>query len=153
MKPRLLDLFSGAGGCSRGYADAGFEVVGVDIVPQKNYPYEFHQADALTFPLDGFDVIHASPPCQHFTNMLNWDESKKDAHPDYIDSIRQRLQATGKPYIIENVPGAPVERMIMLCGAMFGLRVYRHRYFESNVFLFQPEHPRHLVKEIGRAHV
>src|SRR5258708_3221021 len=122
MKPKLLDLFCKAGGATRGYQRAGYYVVGVDIEPQPHYcGDEFVQANALTDPLDGFDVIHASPPCQHFTNMLNWDESKKDAHPDYIDSIRQRLQATGKPYIIENVPGAPVERMIMLCGAMFGL--------------------------------
>jgi DNA (cytosine-5)-methyltransferase 1 len=143
---RLLDLFCGAGGCARGYADAGFEVTGVDIVPQPHYPYTFIQADALTYPLDGFDVIHASPPCERFTMMLNHGIGSRESHPDYIEVIRQRLQATGKPYIIENVPGAPVERMIMLCGAMFGLRVYRHRYFESNVLLFQPGHPRHLVK-------
>ena len=145
-KPRLLDLCCGPGGAGKGFADAGFDVTGVDIVDQPRYPYTFIKADALTFSLDGFDVIHASPPCQAFTNMLNWDESKKAVHPDYIDIIRQRLRATGKPYVIENVPGAPVERLIMLCGAMFGLRVYRHRWFESNVFLFQPGHPKHLAR-------
>lgn len=146
MKPRLLDLFCGAGGCAKGYHDAGFDIVGVDLLPQKNYPYEFHQADALMYPLDGFDVIHASPPCQHYTMMLNHGIGSRDKHPDLIDAVRSQLVETGKPYIIENVPGAPVERMIMLCGAMFGLRVYRHRYFESNMFLFQPEHPRHLAR-------
>ena len=147
-KLRLLDLFCGAGGCAVGYAQAGFEVVGVDIVPQPRYPYEFHCADALTFPLDGFDVIHASPPCQHFTMMLNHGLADRDRHPDLVDVIRKRLQASGKPYIIENVIGAPVERSVMLCGAMFGLRVYRHRLFESNIFLFQPNHPRHIVKAV-----
>lgn len=144
-KPRLLDLFSGAGGSAVGYVQAGFEVVGVDIRPQKNYPYEFHQADALTFPLEGFDAYHASPPCQHYTQMLNWNRQIKERYPDLIATVRGLLKATGKPYVIENVPGAPVEKSIMLCGAMFGLRVYRHRYFESNMFLFQPEHKMHRV--------
>lgn len=147
-KPRLLDLFCGAGGCARGYTDAGFEVVGVDIVPQPHYPYAFHQADALTFPMEGFDVIHASPPCQAFTMMLNHGLADRTKHPDLVDAIRRRLQATGNPYVIENVPGAPLEKMIMLCGAMFGLHVYRHRFFESNVLLFQPDHPRHIIKAV-----
>lgn len=145
-RPRLLDLCAGAGGCSMGFYQAGFEVVGVDNRPQPSYPFEFHLADALTFPLEGFDAYSSSPPCQAFTNMLNWDESKKERHPDLIEAIRARLIATGKPYVIENVPGAPVERLIMLCGAMFGLRVYRHRWFESNIFLFQPHHPKHIAK-------
>ncbi len=145
-KPRLLDLFCGAGGCAKGYHDAGFEVIGVDIMPQKNYPYELHQTDAMTYPLDGFDVIHASPPCQHYTMMLNHGLADRDVHPDLVDAIRKHLQANGKPYVIENVIGAPVDRSIMLCGAMFGLRVYRHRIFESNMLLFQPEHPRHMMK-------
>ncbi len=146
MKPKLLDLFSGAGGCARGYMDAGFYVIGVDIAPQPRYcGDEFIQADALTFPLDGFDAYHASPPCQHYTQMLNWNGQDRSSYPDLVEVIRARLQATGKPYIIENVPGAPVERMITLCGAMFGLRVYRHRYFESNILLFQPRHPKHLI--------
>lgn len=145
MKPRLLDLFSGAGGCARGYADAGFDVVGVDSVPQPHYPYEFHQADALTFPLDGFDVIHASPPCQAFS-MISTYQHVKDSHPNFLPVIRERLQASGLPYVIENVPNAPILKSITLCGAMFGLRVYRHRLFESNIMLFQPHHPRHIAR-------
>jgi len=145
-RPRLLDLMCGAGGCARGYMDAGFYVIGVDIQPQPRYSGdEFYQADALTFPLDGFDAYHASPPCQHYTQMLNWNGPDRSSYPDLVAVVRGLLQSTGKPYIIENVPGAPVEKSIMLCGAMFGLRVYRHRFFESNMFLFQPQHPKHLV--------
>lgn len=151
-RPLLLDLFCGAGGCSKGYHDAGFEVVGVDIEPQPNYPFKFVQADALyyldTSNLSDFAAIHASPPCQHYTMMLNHGLGDRSKHPDLVDVVRQRLLAIGKPYVIENVPGAPIIKSIMLCGAMFGLRVYRHRHFESNIFLFQPEHPKHLVKAV-----
>lgn len=150
---RLLDLFCGAGGASMGYYQAGFEVVGVDINPQPSYPFKFYQADALTFPLDGFDVIHASPPCQHFTMMLNHGLTDRDKHPDLVDPIRQRLQSTGKPYIIENVVGAPVQRSVVLCGSMFGLKVYRHRLFESNTLLFQPEHLKHTAKAAKAGHI
>ncbi len=139
-RPRLLDLFCGAGGSAKGYADAGFEVVGVDNVPQKNYPYEFHQADALTFPLDGFDVIHASPPCQLWTVARY---IRKNSHSDFIAPMKQRLKESGKPYIIENVPHAPLPGSIILCGTMFGLKVFRHRLFESNFLLFSPDHCRH----------
>lgn len=148
-KPRLLDLFSGAGGCSAGYAQAGFEVVGVDIVEQKNYPFEFHLADAMTFPLDGFDVVHASPPCPGYSLATGFHPEARDRHPRLVEEVRARLQASGLPYVIENVPGSPVVKSIMLCGGMFGLRTYRHRYFESNMFLFQPHHPRHVVKAAG----
>lgn len=147
-KPLLLDLFCKAGGCSKGYTLAGFEIIGIDIEPQPNYPYDFIQADALetldnpTF-LAQFDVIHASPPCQYYTRMLNHGLSNRYKHPDLVDIVRTQLQTTGKIYVIENVPGSPIEKMIMLCGAMFGLRVYRHRHFESNVLLFQPNHPHH----------
>ena len=130
-KPRLLDLFCGAGGCSMGYHRAGFDVVGVDINPQPHYPFEFHQADAMTFPLEGFDVIHASPPCQAYSVLTPTD--RKALHPDLIDAIRVRLQKSGRPYIIENVPGARSKLInpVMLCGTMFGLNTQRHRYFEA----------------------
>ena len=129
MKPRLLDLFSGAGGAARGYQQAGFYVVGVDIVPQPHYcGDEFHQADALEFPLDGFDVIHASPPCQAYTGLR---ARHKSNYPDLIAGTREKLQATGKPWVIENVPGAPLIDPIRLCGSSFGLRVRKHRLFES----------------------
>jgi len=139
-KPRLLDLCCCAGGAAAGYIRAGFDVTGVDIAPQPRYPGTFIQADALTFPLEGFDAYHTSPPCQRFSRatVLNGTQSQ---HPDLIDPLRQRLHATGKPYIIENVECAPLRNPIKLCGTMFGLRVIRHRLFESNLLLFQPQHP------------
>lgn len=140
---RMLDLFCGAGGSAVGYARAGFEVVGVDKKPQPRYPFTFHQADALTFPLDGYDAIHASPPCQAFSDLQ---KQSKLTYPDLITPIRQRLlsNAPGVPYVIENVEGAPLLDPIILCGTMFpGLRVIRHRLFESNVSLTVPPHPKH----------
>jgi hypothetical protein len=128
-KLRLLDLFCGAGGAAMGYHRAGFEVVGVDIKPQPHYPFEFHQADALTYPLEGFDAYHASPPCQHYTMMQNIRKSS-ERHPDLIDAIRIRLEQTGCPYVIENVYKAPLRGHLMLCGTMFGLKIIRHRFFE-----------------------
>lgn len=122
---------------------AGFEVVGVDIRPQPRYPFQFIQADALTFPLDGFAFIWASPPCQRFTDLA---KRNGNAHewPDLIDPIRQRLQASGIPYVIENVEGAPLREPVVLCGTMFpGLRVLRHRLFETNFPLSAPPHGRH----------
>jgi DNA (cytosine-5)-methyltransferase 1 len=116
-----------------GYHRAGFEVVGVDINPQPHYPFEFHQADALTFPLDGFDAIHASPPCQAFSPLRNmWNAQD---HPDLIDQTRGRLASTGLPFVIENVPGAPLHDYITLCGSAFLLgtgdaELRRHRLFE-----------------------
>lgn len=132
MKPRLLDLFCGAGGAAEGYHRAGFEVVGVDNKPQPHYPFEFHQADALTFSLDGFDAYHASPPCQRFSIMTHIHKNSF-THPDLLDPTRQRLLLTGKPYVIENVPKAPMRNDLMLCGTMFGLTFPRHRIFESNI--------------------
>lgn len=148
--PKLLDLFCGGGGCARGYADAGFEIVGVDINPQPHYPYTFVQADALEYldraSLSQFDVIHASPPCQHYTVMLSNNPQMRDKHPDLIPIVRTKLQDLDLPYVIENVAGSPLIKSIMLCGGMFGLRTYRHRYFESNIFLFQPHHFKHKAK-------
>jgi DNA (cytosine-5)-methyltransferase 1 len=142
MRPRLLDLFCCQGGAAKGYADAGFEVIGVDIDPQPRYPFEFHQADALDFPLEGFDVIHASPPCQAFTRAR---KLQGNSHPDLIGLTRWRLVMSGLPYIIENVEGAPLIGPVMLCGAMFGLRTYRHRLFESDMPLIAPAHPTHVA--------
>ena len=150
MKPRLLDLFCGAGGAAMGYHRAGFEVVGVDINPQPHYPFEFHQADALTYPLEGFDVYHASPPCQGYGITRNIHTCKGKDYPLLIPEIRQRLLDTSKPLVIENVPGAPLEYSVMLCGLMFQLKVLRHRIFETNFFCMQPGHPYHRDIEIGK---
>lgn len=149
--PRLLDLFCGAGGAAVGYYRAGFDVVGVDINHQ-SYPFEFHQADALTFPLDGFDAIHASPPCQAYSSMKHMPDAK--INPEFIEPIRARLIASGLPYIIENVPGAPLIEPVTLCGSMFGLGVYefqlrRHRLFESTFTLTAPGLCAHTSPTIG----
>lgn len=142
-RPRLLDLYCCAGGAAVGYHRAGFDVVGVDITFQKNYPYEFHQADALAYVAEHgheFDAIHASPPCQAFSKTRTLHNNE---HPDLVVPTREALQATGKPYIIENVVGAPLLDPLMLCGTEFGmtaldvdgvpLKVLRHRLFESNI--------------------
>jgi DNA (cytosine-5)-methyltransferase 1 len=129
-KPRLLDLFCGAGGAAMGYHRAGFEVVGVDIKPQPHYPFEFYQADALTYPLDGFDVIHASPPCQAYCALRHL-RPERD-YPDLIVATRGRLIRSDVFYVIENVPKAPLIDPVRICGSWFGLRVRRHRMFESN---------------------
>ncbi len=132
MKPRLLDLCCKAGGCSIGYDKAGFEVVGVDREPQLHYPFEFHQADALTFPLEGFDAYHASPPCQDSSMAaIQWRKKGKE-YPQIIAEIRERFIDTGKPYVIENVLGSPLINPIKLNGAMFSLRIRRTRLFECN---------------------
>jgi len=130
MKPKLLDLFCKAGGASVGYAKAGFEVEGVDIEPQPHYPFKFYQADALTYPLDGYDAYHASPPCQAYSEATPI--TTKGKHPKLIIATHDILEATQKPYVIENVEGSRwyLENPIMLCGSMFGLGVWRHRWFE-----------------------
>jgi len=149
---RILDLFCCAGGAGMGYHRAGFEVVGVDIAPQPNYPFEFHQGDALKFLLEHhheFDAFHASPPCQAFTNAQ---KLQGNSHPDFITATRAAFELIGKPYVIENVPGSPVRPDLELCGAMFELQTYRHRLFESNVPLEAPAHPEHRarVTKMGR---
>ena len=144
-KPLLLDCFSGAGGAAMGYYQAGFEVIGVDIKPQKNYPFRFIRADALEFiRLCGhwFDVIHASPPCQRYSRTKSIHNRKTWGNKNYpmlLESVRELLQRSGKPYIIENVEDAPLINPITLCGSMFtGLRVYRHRLFETNPPIYWP---------------
>src|SRR5665213_3193952 len=133
-RPRLLDLFSGAGGAAVGYHRAGFEVVGVDIKPQPHYPFEFRQKDALWVlegeTMEGFDAIHASPPCQAYSKARKLQGLR---HPDLIASVRELLLAISLPYVIENVPGAPLRNPVLLCGEMFGLGVRRERLFETNV--------------------
>lgn len=136
--PRLLDLCCCAGGAAKGYHDAGFEVVGWDIEPQPNYPYEFHQGDALEVLRDlnyvrSFDAVHASFPCQLFTAYRRKGHGVGDGYLNLIPEGRELLEATRLPYIIENVPSAPLRHPIMLCGSSFGLDVRRHRIFESNV--------------------
>jgi DNA (cytosine-5)-methyltransferase 1 len=130
VKPRLLDLFCGAGGAGMGYHRAGFDVTGVDIRPQPRYPFTFIQGDAMTFPLDGFDAIHASPPCQAYS-VANNIHGRGD-HPMLIEPIRQRLLDRGVPYVIENVPRAPLLNPITICGLTLGLNVKRHRLFETS---------------------
>ena len=135
---RLLDLFCGAGGSAVGYHRAGFEVVGVDHLPQKNYPFEFHEADAMTYPLEGFDVIHASPPCQKYSAATR---HLANDSPRLIEAVRGRLQQSGTPYVIENVPGAPLTSPTVLCGLALGLNVKRHRLFECTVAMLVPPCP------------
>ncbi|MDD5095732.1 MAG: DNA cytosine methyltransferase [Dehalococcoidia bacterium] len=130
-KLRLLDLFCGAGGAAKGYQRAGFYVVGVDIKPQPHYcGDEFYQADALTYPLEGFGAYHASPPCQDYAVTRSIPNRDSSRYPRLIDPIRERFKASGKPYVIENPPPAPLCNPLMLCGSMFGLRTRRHRLFE-----------------------
>ena len=137
-RPKLLDLFCGAGGAGMGYHRAGFDVVGVDIDPHPDYPFEQINADAVQLlqrgsnVLTNVDVIHASPPCQSFTAYRRRGGGVGDSYPDLIEPIRRELQALGVPYVIENVPGAPLHNPITLCGSSFGLDVRRHRWFESN---------------------
>lgn len=168
MKPRLLDLFCGAGGAAMGYYRAGFEVVGVDHNAQPHYPFEFVQQDALEFlaaTIDdglvkpngylGYHAIHASPPCQRYSVATVFHPGRQAEHPDLVDPTRDLLEASGLPYVIENVMGAPLRNPIMLCGTMFeGLRVYRHRNFECKPPVYWPPyhnaHPERPA-EVGRA--
>ncbi len=151
-RPRLLDLFCGAGGAAMGYHRAGFDVVGVDIKPQPRYPFRFVQGDALDTRLisdiagsDGIAAIHASPPCQAYAITNNiWKNPEK--YPDLVVATREMLRCYATPWIIENVPGAPLVEPIVLCGDMFGLRVIRHRLFESSFFMLQPRHTKHTAR-------
>lgn len=126
-----------------GYYRAGFDVVGVDIAEQPRYPFPFVQGDALEYVAahgHEFDAIHASPPCQGYSVTQS---IHGKTYPRLIDDVRAALQATGKPYVIENVPGAPLQNPVELCGVMFGLRVYRHRLFETSWFQLAPPHTPH----------
>jgi len=136
--PKLLDLFCGAGGASMGYSRAGFEVTGMDIKHGKRYPFTYVRRDVMELrpeDLDEFDVIHASPPCQTFsaTRHLRNAQGKTTTKKDLLAQVRSLLIASGKPYVIENVKGAPLIDAVQLCGSAFGLKVRRHRLFESNM--------------------
>ena len=163
-KPRLLDLFCCQGGAGQGYANAGFEVVGVDIDPQPRYPFKFHQADAIEFfknHAHEFDAWHASPPCQAHTNAQ---KIQGRFHVDLIPPTRRMFEDANRdrvrhgykpvPWVIENVPGAPLIDPVELCGAMFGIETYRHRLFEvgGDWGFMAPIHPDHVARttKMGR---
>jgi len=138
-RPLLLDLFCGAGGAGAGYHAAGFDVIGVDISDQPDYPFPFQRADALTVDLAGVDAVHASPPCQLFSCATP--TGRRADHPDLVAPIRARLtEAASAPngprvWVMENVPGAPLADPVTICGDSLRLGVRRHRLFESNVAL------------------
>jgi len=155
MKYRLLDLYCGGGGASYGYELAGWEVVGVDIMPQPKYRGQFIQADAIEYVREHyreFNAVHASPPCQAYSMASMQFRKAGKKYPDSIAGTRQELIKTGLPYIIESVPGSPLVDPVELCGAMFGMRTYRHRLFESNIELKVPFHPEHIARnaKMGR---
>jgi DNA (cytosine-5)-methyltransferase 1 len=146
--PVLLDLFSGAGGAATGYYRAGFEVVGVDIEPQPRFPKfcRFIQADAMEIlngPLDEYDAVHASPPCQAYSDAM---KHFATGYPELIEPVLSRLQQVDIPWVVENVPGSPLitgdtlfgDHGLLLCGSMFGLRVQRHRLFQTSVSVDPP---------------
>lgn len=145
-RPRLLDLFCCAGGAGEGYRRAGFDVIGVDIVRHARCPHPVITADATALPVEFirmFDAVHASPPCQRFSDLAKRNGNAEE-WLDLIGPIRDLLVASGLPYIIENVEGAPLINPVVLCGTMFpGLRVLRHRLFESNIALTAPHHGKH----------
>jgi hypothetical protein len=154
-RPKLLDLFSGAGGCARGYQLAGFHVTGVDNRPQPRYAGDaFILGDALAYCAehgDEYDAIHASPPCQGYSVMRHLPWLRDREYPLLIDPVRTLLRASEKPWVIENVMGAKLDAFY-LCGLMFDLPFYRHRLFETSFFWFRPRHPRHrtVVQPGGR---
>lgn len=145
-RPLAIDLFCCGGGASMGLQRAGFSVIGIDIEKQPHYPFPFIQADVTTLSpewLSSFDFVWASPPCQSFTNHAR-QKGTADNHPNLIPPTRALLDASGLPYIMENVPAAPLRNDLMLCGSMFGLKLVRHRIFETQGFSVpQPEHGEH----------
>lgn len=164
-RPLLLDLFCGGGGSAVGYDRAGFNVLGVDHGLFKRYPFSHAQEDALAvagrlaegkswrgYRARDFAAIHASPPCQRYSIGTKAHAGRAESHPDLLSAVRAALAGTGRPWVIENVEGAPMRPpAVRLCGLMFGLRLFRHRWFESNVVLFAPDHPPHRGRRIGVA--
>jgi DNA (cytosine-5)-methyltransferase 1 len=155
MNPKLLDLFSCAGGAGYGYSLAGFEVTGVDIDPQPRYPFKFVQSDAVEYLREHgheYDAIHASPPCQAFSAMKHMPDAKE--HPELIEPIRELLETFDVPWVIENVVGAPLNDAMVLCGTMFnlgaaGFQLQRHRQFETNFDIEAPRGCDHSKPTIG----
>lgn len=158
----MLDLFCGAGGATKGYQNAGFYVIGVDLHPQPNYCGDrFIQFDAVQFLAESlqtarrgwaFDAIHASPPCQRYSQMSQCRPEIAEQYPDLVGPVRDLLIDSRLPYVIENVPGAPLRDPIMLCGQMFGHELYRHRLFESNMPLQAPDHGPHTIPASKAGH-
>lgn len=163
MRPRLLDLFCGAGGAAMGYHRAGFEVVGVDNEAHIDYPFEFIQADALDLLADTaflatFDSVHASPPCPRYSTLSVVRGNRAD-HPDLVPPVTAALRSWGGAYVVENVPGAPLHNPLILCGSEFGLgadcrdgvwrQLRRHRWFESNAPMLRPGGCAHRGEPVG----
>lgn len=165
-RPLILDLYCGAGGAAKGYYDAGFDVLGVDSIPQNRYPYRFVNMDALEFmerqltskyPYD-IVAIHASPPCQHYSKTKFMNPDRIGSHPDLIEPTRELLIKTGLPYIIENVMGAPLINPVKLCGSHFNLTTIwephgtvglrRHRLFETNFPVPDPGVHDHKIRAV-----
>lgn len=152
---KLLDLCCGGGGAAMGYHQAGFDVVGVDIEPQPDYPFEFHQADGLTYLTEHwqkFDVVHASPPCKASTTLTKGTWGNSTGHIDLVGQYRRVLSQLPIPTVVENVKSAQLRPDLTLCGTMFGLKLLRHRLFETNVAVEQPPHPAHQGRVNGWRH-
>jgi DNA (cytosine-5)-methyltransferase 1 len=171
--PKLLDLFCGAGGAGKGYADAGFTIYGVYIEPQPDYPGAFHQGDAISvlstligggqvtfthhdgraesLTLSDFGAIHASPPCQASTALTKGTNQGKE-YLNLIPATRALLALQDRPTVIENVQGSDLRRDLTLCGEMFGLGVIRHRYFELSWAAIPTAHKPHRGRVAGYRH-
>jgi DNA (cytosine-5)-methyltransferase 1 len=156
VMPRLLDLFCGVGGAGEGYRQAGFDVTGVDIKPQKNNPHRFVLSDALEYVAEHgseYDAIHASPPCQAYSMAAQTQRNRGKVYPDLLAVTRCALQKTGRPWVIENVPGAPMRPDFKLCGCQFGMNLRRERWFETSwhAFALLPSchHPFPVVSVVG----
>ena len=152
-KPKVLDLGCKAGGASKGLEQAGFDVTGLDIEPQPHYPFPFILADMMTHPLEGYDCYWASPPCERWSSCVNPTGGKewRLKHPDLITPMRQRLLEMGKPFVLENVPGSPLQNYIKVDGTMVGIRTIKERWFECHgfeiTFLPTPFNANGLVKK------
>jgi DNA (cytosine-5)-methyltransferase 1 len=153
-RPTLVDAFCKAGGAGMGYHLAGFDVVGVDIEPQPNYPFSFVQTDAVKFVAEEghrYDAIHGSPPCHDHSALSALTGTDDTGY--LLAATREAMKATGRPWVLENVQGADMARWLVLCGDMFGLAVQRHRYFElGGWFAMQPPHGKHRGRVAGYRH-